>query len=759
MPSLEPRERGSRMNDSRQTETYKKTYDHDSNGSIFSAVSVVRPTPKRRSNRAARRSSLATATSLVNNARDEKAYGEMDDFVMPSLPTQLQQTLTDSVFNKPNNLSRRDICDISTFEMPSSFNEKFANQSAPLRTLQVTESISRERTLNEGINHMFPPPSIPREYRNLRDNFQRKEYSKFGILDSDVDNEVSSADWKLDPLVQVRWDFGDCGATGMHGPSSPQCDEYYLDTNLEMNVRINSGVQSWVVPADGLYLVTAGGPSGSSVSAGGRGRGAILEGNFHLMKGEIIDIVVGQISDYNLNSDPNSRRGLGGSGGTFVVRKQDYKILMAAGGGGGGAGRKSNVGLTKNVNDATEYPYGQNASIPLSGKGGRDYLGVGGAPGRGGSYGVDIIGYDGARKFGGGGGAGFGNLTGGSDDGSGGEHPVELGIDSRGAKNFLTRSTGLNSRGTGGILEQEEDLKSRVGASRPDLRRRLSGRKRTHYDSESYTTTDQTSNQYTTRSRTVMSASQSEAGTVISARRLSSESDSSASTVVKQPITQSMAASQALTHVTQMSKISNQGKNEADSVLGGATFKSRSKFDGVNKSTRSGIYSTIGRNAVMPEEDEEEDEDDEEKLELSDEERSAPIKSLAKSNMSLAKSQRSAASGFGSRLSRPGTTIVAAARSARSVASEAAATQSRRSAPREKSNDRSVGYSVSKELDLSMSKSQMTLTEDDPSESQLSNSESQYSRTYRSESDVSYSESYRSQSEYSDRTANSQYRV
>lgn len=92
----------------------------------------------------------------------------------------------------------------------------------------------------------------------------------------------------------------------------------------------------------------------------------------------------------------------------------------------------------------------------------------------------------------------------------------------------------------------------------------------------------------------------------------------------------------------------------------------------------------------MPEEDEDEDEDDEE---LSVE---APIKSLAKSNMSLAKSQRSAASGFGSRLSRPGTTIVAAARSARSIPSEAAATQSRRSAPREKSNDRSVGYSVSK---------------------------------------------------------------
>ena len=462
-------------------------------------------------------------------------------------------------------------------------------------------------------------------------------------------------------MVQVRWDFGDCGKTGMNGPTIEECNEYYFDTNLEGSVRVAEGVQQWVVPADGLYLVTAGGPAGSSVSAGGRGRGAILEGNFHLMKGEIIDIVVGQITDYNLSADPNSRRGLGGSGGTFVVRNQDNKILMAAGGGGGGAGRKSNVGLTRNVNDATEYPYGQNASIPLSGKGGRDDLGVGGQGGLGGSYGPSIIGFDGTRKFGGGGGAGFGNITGGTEDGGGGAHPSDLGIDSRGAINFLSVNRGMNSKGTGGfiqfkpkgsrllitnnggfggggygsedggagggggysggaggppdgysggggslnnglrqrndrlndgrgfvtisfigkqccgprdvyvamafiagilakllvtyfaywawrtakrmhtsyviinhlkelrrenqkldadetlligrILEQEEDLKSRIGASRPDLRRRLSGRKRTHYDSESYTTTDQTSNQYTDRSRTVMSASES--GTVI----------------------------------------------------------------------------------------------------------------------------------------------------------------------------------------------------------------------------------------------------
>ena len=125
----------------------------------------------------------------------------------------------------------------------------------------------------------------------------------------------------------------------MYGPTQEECDEYYFESNLQNNVRVNFGVQSWVVPADGLYLVTAAGPAGSSVGAGGRGRGAVLEANFHLMKGEIIDIIVGQRSDYNLEQDPAWKRGLGGSGGTFVVRRQDSKILMAAGGGGGGAGK------------------------------------------------------------------------------------------------------------------------------------------------------------------------------------------------------------------------------------------------------------------------------------------------------------------------------------------------------------------------------------------------------------------------------------
>ena len=279
---------------------------------------------------------------------------------------------------------------------------------------------------------------------------QLSQVRKYEILKAEEKKETS-ADWVLDPVVQVRWDFSDCEKTGMFGPSQEDCSAAYFDSNLADNIRVNSGVQSWVVPADGLYLVTAAGPAGSSVGAGGRGRGAILEANFHLMKGEIIDIIVGQKSDYNLDIDPSSKRGLGGSGGTFVVRRQDSKILMAAGGGGGGAGIKSNLGLSKNVNDASPYPWGQDASSISRPPEGLEHLGNGGNEGSGGIFGADLLAPYGLR-YGGGGGAGFGNLTGSPDDGDGGVHPTSK-QRPRGAKNFLTKGTGMNSRGVGGYLQ------------------------------------------------------------------------------------------------------------------------------------------------------------------------------------------------------------------------------------------------------------------------------------------------------------------
>lgn len=123
----------------------------------------------------------------------------------PPFPTQLEET----IFNKQKDRSR-DICDISTSEMPSSFTnvsslssfslelklslQKFANRSAPLRTLQVTESLSRERTLNEGreFSHMFPPPSIPKNsFRENQLNMSQQQFSQNERIKT-----FKSQDWK-----------------------------------------------------------------------------------------------------------------------------------------------------------------------------------------------------------------------------------------------------------------------------------------------------------------------------------------------------------------------------------------------------------------------------------------------------------------------------------------------------------------------------------------------------------------------------------
>lgn len=55
-------------------------------------------------------------------------------------------------------------------------------------------------------------------------------------------------------------------------------------------------------------------------------------------------------------------------------------------------------------------------------------------------------------RLGGGGGAGFGNLTGTANEGDGGVDGNNM-HRPRGAKNFLSKGTGMNSRGVGGYLQ------------------------------------------------------------------------------------------------------------------------------------------------------------------------------------------------------------------------------------------------------------------------------------------------------------------
>ena len=64
-----------------------------------------------------------------------------------------------------------------------------------------------------------------------------------------------------------------------------------------------SGIQHWTVPFTGTYQITAVGASGGYDNKGtaARGRGAYMRGDFDLMKGEVIKILVGQQGTKNKN--------------------------------------------------------------------------------------------------------------------------------------------------------------------------------------------------------------------------------------------------------------------------------------------------------------------------------------------------------------------------------------------------------------------------------------------------------------------------
>lgn len=134
--------------------------------------------------------------------------------------------------------------------------------------------------------------------------------------------------------VPATYSFSNCGQTGTSGPSQAQCNSSY---GLGV-VSVNSGVQSWTVPASGNYTITvAGGQGGipNGVGQNNRGPGAIVRASFALSAGTQLNLVVGQ--EANQNTQGNTANGGGnGGGGSFVwINGQNLPLLVGGGGGGG----------------------------------------------------------------------------------------------------------------------------------------------------------------------------------------------------------------------------------------------------------------------------------------------------------------------------------------------------------------------------------------------------------------------------------------
>lgn len=241
---------------------------------------------------------------------------------------------------------------------------------------------------------------------------------------------------------QISYSFTPCGATGQNGPTQAQANTAYASTNLNGNVTvIGLGVQVWTVPVTGAYRIEAygaeGGASHGTIAGANGGMGAIIKGDFNLIAGQTLSIVVGQ-------KGGGSGYGGAGGGGSYVVATGSVPLCVAGGGGGALGGIGDSRGCQPGYPGLITTSAGS-SSVAGGGTYGMSATGTGGgAPGIGGTNGY-------------GGGSGVASAGGGflGDGANGGTPPTNY--YSFGGKGFVNGSQGgagaqapVNNGGFGG---------------------------------------------------------------------------------------------------------------------------------------------------------------------------------------------------------------------------------------------------------------------------------------------------------------------
>jgi hypothetical protein len=128
------------------------------------------------------------------------------------------------------------------------------------------------------------------------------------------------------------------------GLSGPEVNDWRDNTEF---FNTNNGIQLWTVPKDGNYRIEAWGAEGGDGEGGAAGRGARMRGDFSLIQGEILRIVVGQRGIGRRDASTNNMGG--GGGGTYIVKSpynSNQSILLAVGGGGGSSSDRPGVDAT-----------------------------------------------------------------------------------------------------------------------------------------------------------------------------------------------------------------------------------------------------------------------------------------------------------------------------------------------------------------------------------------------------------------------------
>lgn len=131
--------------------------------------------------------------------------------------------------------------------------------------------------------------------------------------------------------------FGPSLIQARAGLSGPEVNDWRNNTEF---FNTSNGIQLWTVPQTGTFRIEAwgasgGGGNGSSIG----GLGARVRGDFLLIEGTVIRILVGQAGT-NIGGSISDGASGGGGGGSFVISgtsgTDDSQVLVIAAGGGGG---------------------------------------------------------------------------------------------------------------------------------------------------------------------------------------------------------------------------------------------------------------------------------------------------------------------------------------------------------------------------------------------------------------------------------------
>ena len=250
--------------------------------------------------------------------------------------------------------------------------------------------------------------------------------------------------------------------TGNTGPSLAVAQAGITSTG-DISWRTNAsyfdvinGIQIWTVPKTGTYRITAAGARGGQSTNWGPwgGTGASMRGDFALVGGSKIKILVGQQGDSNYYD-------AGGGGGSFVTQFDNTPLIIAAGGGGGAPSGFSGSG-SRNGRTATSGSSASSGAGGTNGSGGGQWStagGGGGLTGNGGNTAGGWGGYSfinggvgGANQarggFGGGGSGGGTNGAGGGGGYSGGAGSA-WSYDGAGGGSYNNGSNQVNTDGAG----------------------------------------------------------------------------------------------------------------------------------------------------------------------------------------------------------------------------------------------------------------------------------------------------------------------